>query len=62
MAITKIGTITKSIHCPKCFALISWSSPQDETSLFGTRRVVCPECGKAVDVREAKITEDTEGN
>lgn len=50
MAAQKIGNITKTSYCNNCFAQIQWNSPQDEITVFGHRKVKCPECGSLASV------------
>ena len=54
MAIEKIGNIKKYTYCPNCFSLIQWDSPQEEKTILGNKRVICPECGKLININKAK--------
>ena len=57
MAVTKAGTFSKKAYCPGCFAVVTWDDPDDEVTVFGHRKVVCPECGKLVSIDKAEIVE-----
>lgn len=57
MAVTKAGTFSKKAYCPNCFAVVTWDDPDDEVTVFGHRKVVCPECGKLVSIDKAEIVE-----
>ncbi len=61
MAIQKKGNIKKLNYCPNCFSLIQWTNSEDEETVFGNKKVVCPQCGKLINAKEAEIKTENSG-
>ena len=48
--VKKIGNLTKKIHCNNCFSILSWDDVSVEATMNGNRYIICPECGKRVNI------------
>lgn len=50
MAIKKIASLKGRIDCPDCFSLLEWDSVTDVHVTTGNKYVICPICGKYIDL------------
>lgn len=54
MAIKKIASLKGRIDCPDCFSLLEWDSVSDVHVSNGNQYVICPICGKYINLNPEK--------